>query len=148
MCYDVRRNSEFKLFRLLRCLSNSSDFSLFISPFHHPATRSFFSLVEITLKPLSPTSRQRPLFFLFPASGLRARAFSFFIRTNRSESPRRNGINSRFTDLLARWSFFLFKRFIRVCYFYFLYFKSVSIRKFQDQIKEKIARSKILLIKF
>lgn len=113
-----------------------SDLSLFISPFHHPATRSFFSLVEITLKPLSPTSRQRPLFFLFPASGLRARIFSFFIRTNRSESPRRNGINSRFTDLLARWSFFLFKRCTRVYYFHFFFLRMCQSRNIKIRLRK------------
>jgi len=122
--------SEFKLFRLLRGLSNSSIFSCFL--FRRsiiPQRVLFFSLIEITLKPLSPApaSRQRSLFFLFPASGLRARAFSFFIRTNRSESPRRNGINLRFTDLLARRSFFLFKRFTCVCHFLFFCFKDMSI---------------------
>lgn len=118
--YTIRRAaSEFKLFRLLRGLSNSSIFSLFISPFHHPATRSFFLTrrdhFKAALASVPAASTFLPFSCIWPAR--HARACSFFIRTNRSESPRRNGINSRFTDLLARRSSFLFKRFTHVLLF-------------------------------
>lgn len=89
----------------------------FVTPIKQ--SRLLFSppLVEIALKPLSlaflqrplplPLAPSRPAAFFFRI-GSRGRAhpdassfLSFFIPTNRSESPRRNGINSRFTDLLA-----------------------------------------------
>lgn len=110
----------FEVYRILR-----SFFPLFfISPFHHPATRSFFLLArrdhfKAALSPAHSGSGVRHFSFFFLQLACAALAFSssssssffFFIRTNRSDSPRRNGINSRFTDLLARRSPFLFKRF-------------------------------------